>query len=296
VNCKKLGFTIVELLTVLSIIAMLVGLLIPTLTMVRNTAKETKQTAQLTTIELALTAFKNDYGDYPPSSIVLPSGGRNFNYAGTQKLTEALLGWDLMGFHPRSAWRPDGYDASGLNGTYDPDGNRGDASLYERVGPYLERATAKAFKLNDLFTNAPAEPEGNTFVLCDEFGAKKVSVPSVGGGKATTVKAGTPILYFKADTSKKNIAFGSLDSRIYCAYDNRQIFNLGKMTDPAKAHPLFANSAGGTYPDFYEYIIDPKIFASTNKKWPYRPDSYILITAGADGEYGTDDDICNFGN
>ena len=57
------GFTIVELLTVLAIIAMLVGLLVPALNLVRNIAKETKQKAQLTTIGLALTAFKNDEGD-----------------------------------------------------------------------------------------------------------------------------------------------------------------------------------------------------------------------------------------
>ena len=57
------GFTIVELLTTLAIIAMLVGLLIPALSLVRNIAKETKQKAQLTTIGLALTTFRNDDGE-----------------------------------------------------------------------------------------------------------------------------------------------------------------------------------------------------------------------------------------
>jgi hypothetical protein len=31
------------------------------------------------------------------------------------------------------------------------------------------------------------------------------------------------------------------------------------------------------------------------RPWPYRSDSYLLISAGADGLYGTDDDIRNFG-
>jgi hypothetical protein len=44
---------------------------------------------------------------------------------------------------------------------------------------------------------------------------------------------------------------------------------------------------------FYEYIRDPKVQGTP---WPYRPDSYILISAGADGLYGTSDDICNFGS
>jgi hypothetical protein len=38
-------------------------------------------------------------------------------------------------------------------------------------------------------------------------------------------------------------------------------------------------------------LRDPKITAT---KWPYRPDSYILISAGADGLYGTQDDVTNF--
>jgi len=72
VRRKRTGFTIVELLAALGIIALMVGLLIPALSMVRNTAKETKQKAQFATIELALTAFKNDYGDYPRSDWPLP--------------------------------------------------------------------------------------------------------------------------------------------------------------------------------------------------------------------------------
>ena len=67
VKRKKSAFTLVELLIVLGIIAILVSLLIPALTMVRKMAKETQQKAQITTIELAIVAFKNDYGDYPPS-------------------------------------------------------------------------------------------------------------------------------------------------------------------------------------------------------------------------------------
>jgi len=39
--------------------------------------------------------------------------------------------------------------------------------------------------------------------------------------------------------------------------------------------------------------MDPKASAS-GIVWPYRPDSYILISAGADGYYGTADDITNF--
>jgi hypothetical protein len=63
---------------------------------------------------------------------------------------------------------------------------------------------------------------------------------------------------------------------------------LGRISDGMQ-HNLNTQSA------FIQYIMDPK--ASTDvRPWPYRPDSYILISAGADGLYGTGDDITNFGN
>jgi type II secretory pathway pseudopilin PulG len=146
----------IELLIVLGILVLLVGLLVPALSAVRTIAKETKQKAQFTTIELALAAFKNDHGDYPPSDWVSPpnAGG---NYCGAQKLAEALLGWDLLGFHPSSAWRADGLDAAGGSGTYDPAKSRdlnADGvldTLNERKGPYLESATTTAYRMRDLF-------------------------------------------------------------------------------------------------------------------------------------------------
>ena len=273
---KKTGLTIIELLIVLGIIALLVGLLLPAVSAVKKMAKETKQKAQFATIELALEAFKNDYGDYPPSD----RSRAPFIYAGSQKLAEALLGWDLLGFHPNSAWRADGLDVGGGPGTYDPAQTRdinGDGSpdtFDERKGPYLELANVGAFRLLDLFgTNTLLGPD--TYVICDVFGAKKISMAN---GKI--VRAGAPILYYKADTSVKRIR------AIYQSFDNTVLLDFKQMADQ-RDHPLRMSSF------FYDYIKDPKI---TARDWPYRPDSYILISAGADGLYGTPDDITNFGN
>jgi prepilin-type N-terminal cleavage/methylation domain-containing protein len=279
---KKSAFTMVELLIVVGIIAILVALLIPAVSAVKNMAKATQQRAQLTTIEMALTAFKNDYGDYPPSSWLAP------DYCGAQKLSEALVGWDLMGFHPKSAWRADGEGQNRRDETYDPDKTRDNNppdgtpdTLKERKGPYLELATSNAFQLGQLFKNtAPLDP--NTYVICDVFGKKVVTIGT------TTVKAGAPILYYRANTSSKTIETVPTPERIYNPLDNRVLIYV-KEQDDGKQHPL--ENPSGTYSFFYEYIRDPKVTAT---KWPYRPDSYILISAGADGLYGTNDDIHNF--
>lgn len=268
---RRQGFTIVELLTVLAIIAILMGVFVPTLNLVRNTAKEAKQKAQLATINMALISFKGDYGDYPPSGI---GSEVPFDYCGTQKLTEALLGWDLLGFHSGSNWKSDG-------SVYKPSKD----NLSKRIGPYLELSTTNTFKLSDLFAsygNGAWELASETYVLCDSFGIKSVSY--------TTAKAGTPILYYKANPSSKVHNTGVIGDRIYNVFDNKTLMEL-KIKDPDRLHPLADDDGSFSFTYFYDYITDPKVTAID---WPYRPDSYILISAGVDGLYGTSDDICNF--
>ncbi len=299
---KESAFTMMEMLIVLGILMLLVGLLIPALTAVKNVAKETKQKAQFSTIELALAGFKNDTGDYPPSDWTLPSPTNlaPADYCGAQKLAEALLGWDLLGFHPDSAWRADGLDTLAGPTTYDPlkvrdlDGDAIPDTMNERKEPYLELGTASAFKLRDLYrTNANLNTmlALDTYVLCDAFTNKKILLPTTG----KTVRAGMPILYYRANTSQKLIR------GIYNINDNDALVQLEASANLNNLHPLTdatnqfqffygtANAAGG----MVGYIQDPKIEA---RVWPYRPDSYLLISAGADGLYGTPDDIRNFGN
>ena len=304
-RCKKTAFTLVELLTVIAIVTLLISLLIPSLTLIRNTAKEAKQKAQLTEIGLALTAFRNDYGDYPPSYWMPPppTPGPG-DYCGAQKLAEALLGWDLMGFHPKSAWRADGLDSAGGALSYDPGQTRDvdldgvPDTLSERRGPYLELGTESAFKLGDLFgaslTTTTPQLAANTFVICDSYSVKKVAI-----SPGNTARAGMPILYYRADTTKKKFdgtGFPPGSQDIYNFNDNLPLIQVADAADgtPPGDHPLA--TLGGMY--FYNplyKIVDQKILSATTKPWPHRPDSYILISAGMDGQYGTEDDICNFG-
>jgi prepilin-type N-terminal cleavage/methylation domain-containing protein len=315
-NNRK-AFTIVELLIVVTIIALLLGILLPSITMVRTKAKETAQKAQFATIDMALEAFKQDYGDYPPSDWqedTNPPSGRV--YCGAQKLSEALLGWDLMGFHPKTSWRIDGYTGTvvpiGGADAYDPGRVRGIATLSERKGPYLEVAKTNVFQLSKLFNNTNLLAP-NTFVLCDVFKVRK-TIDKDSTGKLLT--AGAPILYYRANTSSKifdpNIVVSNTSYRIYDYTDNDPLVQLGKLTANGSSglmHPL-GYSVSSDNPVFYNDtyknaalltgyggtgtgygIRNPKI---TQNVWPYRPDSYILISAGPDGYYGTADDIHNY--
>jgi hypothetical protein len=242
------------------------------------------------------------------------------------KLAEALLGWDLLGFHPKTAWRRDGLDATNGNLTYDPLKNRRNPpvtgtpeTLFERKGPYLELATTPVFHVG---VSGPGKNDGlyvlpsptvlyyYNYVICDVFGVRKLTADNT----SKTVTAGTPILYYRANTSSKDITNAIFENRIYNFKDNQDLIRIGKLTSSGAQsvnHPLLYGSAGPS-PRFYEYrfkyiltdppppgyggsgigygIKDPKI----STPWPYNPDSYILISAGMDGLYGTEDDIHNY--
>jgi len=288
VETRKRGFTIVEILTVVTIIAILVGIMLPAITMVKKTVKETRQKAQLTTMELALTAFKNDYGDYPPSYFMTYSFN-NFDYTGAQMLTEALVGWDLMGFHPDSDWESDGDKTSGqplytlaVTGTL----QQQEDNLKQRVGPYLEQGSYEAYRLEDILKDQSGNLNNTfnlnikNFVLCDVFGRRTIALNN--GQRA---RPGNPILYYKARRNSKRIDRNYQDESIYDWRDNATLVKAIEERDNKQFDlddDLF----------FYkEYIRDPRI---EDRDWPYRPDSYLLISAGADGEYGTIDDITNF--
>lgn len=311
---KRSGLTIVEMLVVVGIIAILIGLLLPALNMVRRTATEAKQKVQLSAIDVALVAFRNDYGDYPPSDPYtwLADSPDVQNTSGAQKLCEAMLGWDLLGFHPDSGWRADGYNREAYRdidgnthvpGTYPlystalaPDGSP-NPELEKRKGRYLDIETANPVRLGvtsttfrdglfDLSAGAAsvARLAPQTYVLTDVFGRLGDVQMLTGSTTSTTpttkIKAGLPVLYYRANTS------GKARGDVYKYADNSAVVEAAYDVTP-QGSPLVGNV------EYYEFITDWRA-STVDLKVPQKPDSYLLITAGWDGRYGTEDDICNF--
>lgn len=275
---KKRAFTIVELLTVMSIIIILMGLLAPAMNRVRRYARKVKQRNQFHSIDVALEMFRSEFDGYPNSGALdgsTPTGG--VPYCGAMKLAEAMLGWDLLGFHPDSRFRNDGTDgAAPPTLLYDP------LTLKAREEYYLPLENANAYKLEDIYPNIATSPfNGDRFVLCDSY----TRVMNINTGK----KIGMPILYYKANTSlaAHDLTNQNNVQNIYKYQDNHDLVGLGKPWDPGGVpHTLSTDPL-----QFYRSTWNEKVSAMTR---PYRADSFILISAGFDGEYGTPDDVFNF--
>lgn len=68
---KRAAFTLIELLVTISIIALLIGLLLPAINSARKSARLAEVSTEIRSLENALSTFKAKYGTYPPSRITL---------------------------------------------------------------------------------------------------------------------------------------------------------------------------------------------------------------------------------
>ncbi len=266
---KKTGFTIVELLTVMGVIILLISLLVPALNQVKRFARGVKQKAQFHSISVALDLFNAEQESYPPSE---RDDALSNPYCGAMKLAEAMVGKDLRGFNPRSTFsfsdngsNPDYYTSNTLEG---------------RVS-YINLEGIDAMQIQDLYGEAACTAVGFDpceVVLCDIY-RRPTEVPGY--------KAGMPVLYYRANTSNTGHDPNSSDfaaDNIYNYYDNHVLTELNSY-NVIEPNPLY-NSLSL----FYRMTRNKRVSIDT----PRRADSYILMSAGMDGLYGTEDDIFNF--
>ena len=294
---RKKGFTIVELLTVMAVIAVLIGLLVPALALVKDHAKRLQQKAQFHSIGVGLELYKSEFGSYPESDENTPvtptlsspgnpdeTGGA---YCGANKLAKAMVGLDFIGFPPKSEFRAD----AGIGNTVDVAYTT--TSSDDRKGPYMELETANAFFMSDIYGASNTNYPGNfvdtltyqPLVLCDVYAKKRVAK-----------KAGTPILYYRARSNFKHqnyqvewnaaLGYAADDDDIYLVSDNIELLDLG-MPDDGAPFTIMSDP----FKIFEDMIRNTQVTAITK---PYREDSFILISAGKDGDFGTGDDIFNF--
>ncbi|MHC4721618.1 MAG: type II secretion system protein [Planctomycetota bacterium] len=315
------GFSLIELLVVISIIVMLIAMLSTGIQAVKKHATNLRQKSNFHAIEVGLELFQKDYDDYPPSEMIdkKSDGSPGLKVCGAQHLAEALVGRDMKGFDPESNWYAPEEDETIYANVQDKGSTPEDeaASRARRWKLFIELKKMGAFVMHDLYDNYDQDAKGvystddyteiESFrapVITDIFRQKKITRPDPPyEGRSEWV--GTPILYYKANSSSrlfKKIPESTdgpdeFDKWIYNYEDNRAIINLGKVKDPTVMHHF---NEGYIYTEdtqqrdgidlFYKTITNPKV----NYDKPFNAATFILISAGYDGIYGTSDDITSF--
>jgi prepilin-type N-terminal cleavage/methylation domain-containing protein len=306
---KYKAFTLVELLVVIAVITLLVGILMPALNTVVKNARATQVKASFNAISIGLETFRNDHDKYPSSDPDLVNGAidtpTGYNTGaidnGAHYLVEALCGIDLLGYStnvpPNSPWR--WYQINNMGQTLGYNSS-GYPIEIERNGPYVDINFRQIKDIDD----GPLDPllvdmqeKLNIFGTAAADNLNPIFVSTI------DKKAPRPILYYKANSR------GRFNSSYYRSNNSNAIYFYGD-------NELFTNpygmNSGGEYqnPQYIEYddddvnyyksfacfIWNTKTSGSINSPLarPYNVDSYILLSAGIDGEFGTKDDITNF--
>ena len=254
-----------------------------------------------------------------------PSGSENQKgLSGASLLLWALVGADLEGtpgfqdldgdgYWYNDTWRGTATSDDGSTGAYGRNSTGSGAPLKPRAPVYMETSKAPVTPPVD-----PEDPDNDTYSVA----VAKDEAHKVVGTRVFLDNWKQPVLYYKANrTDQQMVNMDPTysvrdDYGVYDPFDNSFWTGLtekfrGSPTSPGKAidmgnwfdfegnviHPLSQvgddpNLPGPSAPHTFEaFIRDQKLSART---WPANPDSYIIIMAGPDHMYGTEDDITNF--
>ena len=324
------AFTLIELLTVVFIISLLIGILLPSLNRARIQAKVATVRSLFSTIETGMEMFRNDFGQYPYSiagymqnTLTGTSPAESYDVndqsvnpptdngsipckvaQGAHLLADAMTGRDTLGYDPSTT----------ITGGARVRWNNNNP----RTGPYVKLdARSSDTVFTDSLENRLGEIEFDS-ALQGETKAMKALRFIVDG-------FGSPILYYRANPNSRpnqeaHAIYGFGASALATAVDNA-VFTHDTVAagsgNPAAGqdrHFLYEGlgRSGQEYPDpgFYDYIQDKQGSEATG--WdpeasgqgggirrPYNPESYLLISTGPDRIWGLpprgqDDDVTNF--
>ena len=236
---RRGGFTLVELLAVIMIIALLAGLLTPAVMRARNSARNAAIKAEIDMLHMAIMNYKNEYGSFPPAYDTNPNAAGSATAKHLQRL------------FPRCT------NIVGLTGQL------------QGAKPITPASALVSWLLG--YTgdpSSPFQPPASRKKLFDFDQTRQSGATYTPAGKK-----GSPYIYIDA------ASYGLVQ------YDVANLATPGAQRMPIIPPPT------ATAQDFGTVIPVP---ASPTPQPFFNPDTFQILCAGQDEDFGTDDDLSNF--
>ncbi len=284
------AFTLIELLVVIAIISLLVTIILPSLSRAKTLTRIAQTRSLLKTIETALEMFHDDRiadGEYPPSGGTINtvtsatiaigdpfSDSRRTNeyFTGAETLLWAMMGAD---FHGTPGF--DGNVGVGTGELHQLDGSGN--PMVARSGPFMDVTKTTLLKVDE-------EVAGDIsfdFAPDRQYDSDGIAAEAIGD------PFGGAVLYFRSEPRRERA-----DPKTIYARDHNVNF-YSKTDSTGNIHPLGridTSTVGSmTLNAFRRFIWNPQFDKGYR---PHNKDTFILISAGPDDLFGTDDDITNF--
>lgn len=317
-NRRPAAFTLVELLAVVAIIALLIGILVPSVQSARNQAKKAKTQTLLSALGKSNEMFAGENKTYAKSSGGNPfeastwSGGPSINptapLSGAQWLALQLMGADGRGF---------------VQDNLNNDSNNDSEINHEDWRDWYDLQPSRTYVRNTYF-----QPAGEVSHSPESFADHH---PTAGAVPAELTRGTSdwnneklpffidawsyPILYYRANPAAQfalttgsgtNIKVGRYrqeDNQAFTGGLNAGGWDMAGVEKPHLIKDLGFdpnNPTDAPAADTFMYaIFNRETFHTTlrgnqGRVWPHNADTFILWSPGLDGRWGTTDDIRNF--